>query len=67
MFIVVYCRPMVGEVGHHNMRIIGKPRLCENPIWCLDRRIQIWIRYGSGSGRIQSCWIPSGSDRKQNV
>jgi len=42
---------MVGEVGHHNMRIIGKPRLCENSIWCLDPGV--WIRYGSGSGRIQ--------------
>ena len=49
LFIVVYCRPMVGEVGHHNMHIIGKPRLCENSIWCLDPRVRIRIRYGSGS------------------
>jgi len=54
---------MVGEVGHHNMRIIGKPRLCENSIWCLDPRVWIRIRYGSGSGRIQSCWIRP--DRKR--
>jgi len=65
LFIAVYCRPMVDEVGHHNMRIIGKPRLCENSTWCLDPgvRIQIWY----GSGRIQSCWIQSGSGRNQNV
>ena len=49
LFIVVYCRPMVGEVGHHNMHTIGKPRLCENSIWCLDPRVRIRIRYGSGS------------------
>jgi len=64
---VVYCRPMVGEVGHHNMRIIGKPHLCENSIWCLDPGVRIRIRYGSGSGRIQSCWIRSGSGWNQNV
>jgi len=57
LFIVVYCRPSEGEFGHHNMRIIGKPRLCENCIWCLDPGVWIRIRYGSGSSRIWKLWI----------
>jgi len=28
----------------HNMRTIGKPRLCENSIWCLDPGVRIRIR-----------------------
>jgi len=32
------------------MRIIGKPCLCENTIWCLDPGVR--IRYGSGSSQI---------------
>jgi len=51
---------MVGEVGQHNMRIVGKPRLCENFMLCLHPEDRIQIRYGYGCGRVQSCCILSG-------
>ena len=56
LFIVVYCRPMVGQVGHHNMRII------ENHAY-VKTLYDAWIpEFGSGMDPAGFRVVGSGSD-----